>query len=116
MTKSSHILICHGTACVSSESREVYKALEKAIDEAGLADQVRILHTGCFGFCARGPIILIHPGGVMYCEVSVGDVKEIVEEHIKRETLLSACCTGIRKLKRKRPVLMPSTSSGTRPE
>ncbi|GAB4262779.1 NADH-quinone oxidoreductase subunit NuoF [Thermincola ferriacetica] len=88
MTKSSHILICQGTACVSSESREVYKALEKAIDEAGLADQVRIVHTGCFGFCARGPIILIHPGGVMYCEVSVGDVKEIVEEHIKKGNII----------------------------
>ncbi len=82
-SRSSHILICRGTACVSSESRGVQQALEQELHDAGLGEQVRVVHTGCFGFCARGPVMLIHPGGTLYCEVSRDDVKEIIEEHIK---------------------------------
>lgn len=80
--KNSHILICRGTACISSESVEVQDALEKELEAAGLKDKVRVVHTGCFGFCARGPVTVIYPEGILYCEVRVEDTKEIVERHI----------------------------------
>ncbi len=82
MTHSSHILICRGTACVSTESQEVQNELEKQVRERGLSEQVRVVHTGCFGFCARGPVMVILPRGTMYCEVRVEDVGEIIERHI----------------------------------
>ena len=82
MSHSSHILICRGTACVSAESREVQTELGKQLKQRGLQEQVRVVHTGCFGFCARGPVMVILPQGTMYCEVRVEDVGEIIEKHI----------------------------------
>jgi len=82
VAQSSHILICRGTACVSSESREVQNELETQIKRRGLEDQVRVVHTGCFGFCARGPVMVVLPQGTLYCEVRVEDAGEIVERHI----------------------------------
>ncbi len=82
MAQSSHILICRGTACVSSESREVQKELEEQLEKRGLQDRVRVVHTGCFGFCARGPVMVVLPQGTLYCEVRVEDVGEIIERHI----------------------------------
>ncbi|MBU7008735.1 NADH-quinone oxidoreductase subunit NuoF [Phosphitispora fastidiosa] len=82
MSHSSHILICRGTACVSAESREVQTEFEKQLKQMGLLEQVRVVHTGCFGFCARGPVMVILPQGTMYCEVRVEDVGEIIEKHI----------------------------------
>ena len=85
---SYHILVCRGTACVSAESRELQEALEREIKKSGLEEIVRIVHTGCFGFCARGPVMLIHPGGTLYCEVNAGDVNEIIEQHIKKGQII----------------------------
>lgn len=82
MTNSSHILICRGTACVSSESQEVQQELENQLNRRGLADKVRVVHTGCFGFCARGPVMVILPQGTLYCEVRVEDIGEIIERHL----------------------------------
>ncbi len=82
MSHSSHILICRGTACVSAESREVQTEFGKQLKQRGLQEQVRVVHTGCFGFCARGPVMVILPQGTMYCEVRVEDVREIIEKHI----------------------------------
>lgn len=82
MAQSSHILICRGTACVSSESMEVQKELEDQIKSCGLEEQVRVVHTGCFGFCARGPVMVVLPQGTLYCEVRVEDVGEIIESHV----------------------------------
>jgi len=79
---SSHILICRGTACISSESREVQAEMEKQLKDRGMEDRVRVVHTGCFGFCARGPVMVVLPKGTMYCEVRVEDVEEIIERHI----------------------------------
>jgi len=79
---SSHVLICRGTACISSESREVQAELEKQIKDRGIEEQVRVVHTGCFGFCARGPVMVVLPKGTLYCEVRVEDVGEIIERHI----------------------------------
>ncbi len=82
MAHSSHILICRGTACISSESREVQAEMEKQLKDRGMEDRVRVVHTGCFGFCARGPVMVVLPKGTMYCEVRVEDVEEIIERHI----------------------------------
>lgn len=82
MAQSSHILICRGTACISSESREVQAELEKQLEKRGLRGQVRVVHTGCFGFCAKGPVMVVLPQGTLYCEVRVDDVGEIIDKHI----------------------------------
>ena len=78
----SHVLICGGTGCTSSGSVTLQAAFNKNIEEFGLAEEVKLVQTGCFGLCALGPIVIIYPDGTFYSRVTVDDVKEIVEEHL----------------------------------
>ena len=78
----SHILVCGGTGCVSSGCKEVQEALKDELKEKDLQDEVKIVETGCHGFCEKGPIMVMYPEGVFYCEVTPEDMEELVEEHI----------------------------------
>ena len=77
-----HILCCGGTGCTSSGSELIIKEMEKQLVEYGLDKEFKIIKTGCFGLCALGPIIVVYPEGAFYSRVEVGDIKEIVEEHL----------------------------------
>ena len=78
----AHILICGGTGCTSSGSLKLQKEFNKNIESFGLAEEVKLIQTGCFGLCALGPIVIVYPDGTFYSRVTVDDVKEIVEEHL----------------------------------
>lgn len=78
----SHVLVCGGTGCTSANSPAIIEALEAQIAEKGLADEVKVVQTGCHGLCALGPIMIVYPEGCFYSEVKVEDVPEIVEEHL----------------------------------
>ena len=79
--KEKHILVCGGTGCTSSHSGEIISKLENCLKEKNI-DNVRVIRTGCFGLCARGPIIVVRPEDTFYAMASVDDVEEIVEKHI----------------------------------
>ena len=78
----SHVLICGGTGCTSSGSVKIQAAFEKELEANGLSEEVKIVQTGCFGLCALGPVVIIHPEGTFYSRVEEKDVKEIVSEHL----------------------------------
>ena len=78
----SHVLICGGTGCTSSGSTEIRERLETELKAKGLEDEIKIVHTGCFGLCAHGPVMIVYPEGTFYSRVSADDVPEIVEEHL----------------------------------
>ena len=78
----SHVMICGGTGCTASGSKTLQNTLQKALEEKGLQDEIRIVETGCFGLCALGPIMIIYPEGVFYSNVQESDIPEIVEEHL----------------------------------
>jgi len=76
------IALCMGTSCISTASALVCKALEEEITKCGLEKKVNIVRTGCNGFCAVGPIMVMYPGGILYHGMKPDDVPEIVSEHI----------------------------------
>ena len=78
----SHVLVCGGTGCTSSHSAEIIAEFEKEIAEKGLADEIKVIRTGCFGLCALGPIVVVYPEGAFYSQIKVEDVPEIVDEHL----------------------------------
>ncbi|AHW58919.1 NAD(P)-dependent iron-only hydrogenase diaphorase component flavoprotein [Draconibacterium orientale] len=83
-----HLLICGGTGCKASESDEIKKRLNQLIHDLGLADEVQVVLTGCFGFCEKGPIVKVLPDNTFYVQVTPNDVVEIVEEHIVKGRLV----------------------------
>jgi len=77
----SHILLCGGTGCRASGSLAVKKALTEELAKKNLSDEMKIVETGCQGFCAMGPIMVVYPDGIIYMLVQPDDVPELVEEH-----------------------------------
>jgi len=102
------VMLCMGTSCISSGAKEIKSALEEEIQKNNLQEKVKIhsdscpgksgknaksgkndatrekvkiVETGCNGFCAAGPIMVIYPGGYFYQKVKVEDVKDIVSQH-----------------------------------
>ncbi|MBP3463095.1 MAG: NADH-quinone oxidoreductase subunit NuoF [Clostridia bacterium] len=82
-TREKHILICHGTGCTSSKSPEILKRFREIIKEKNI-ENVRVIQTGCFGLCAKGPIVIIRPEDTFYANCKVEDCEEIIEKHIQK--------------------------------
>ncbi len=78
----SHVLVCGGTGCTSSDSPKILNEFEKQIQEKGLENEIKVVRTGCFGLCALGPVVIVYPEGAFYSRVAIEDVAEIVEEHL----------------------------------
>ncbi len=78
-----HILVCGGTGCTSSHSGKIIEKLNEQIKEKNI-ENVRVVRTGCFGLCARGPIMVIRPEDTFYAMATEDDVEEIIDKHIIR--------------------------------
>ena len=81
-TREKHILVCHGTGCTSSKSPEILKRFREILKEKNI-ENVRVIQTGCFGLCAKGPIVIIRPEDTFYAMVKSEDCEEIIEKHIR---------------------------------
>ena len=82
MLERAHILVCGGTGCTSGNSKQIAAEFERCLKENNLDKEVKLIMTGCFGLCARGPIVVVYPEGSFYQHVQPSDVAEIVSEHI----------------------------------
>ena len=80
-TREKHILVCHGTGCTSSKSPKIIENFRKILEEKGIKN-VRVIQTGCFGLCAKGPIVIIRPEDTFYAMVKPEDCEEIINTHI----------------------------------
>lgn len=96
-TREKHILVCHGTGCTSSKSPEILENFRKILKKKNI-DNVRVIKTGCFGLCAKGPIVIIRPEDTFYAMVKPEDCEEIIQTHIiegnKVERLLAKDIDG----------------------
>ena len=77
-----HIVVCGGTGCLSSESKEILDELNRMIKDHNLEDKVEANIVGCFGFCSQGPFVKIYPEDTLYHAVKVSDVAKIFDEDI----------------------------------
>ena len=78
----AHVMICGGTGCTSSGSNKIIDAFNENIKANGLEEEIKVVQTGCFGLCALGPVVIVHPDGTFYSRVEESDVAEIVSEHL----------------------------------
>ena len=79
--REKHILVCHGTGCTSSKSPQILEIFRRILKEKNI-DNVRVIMTGCFGLCAKGPIVIIRPEDTFYAMVTPEDCEEIIQTHI----------------------------------
>jgi NADH-quinone oxidoreductase subunit F/NAD(P)H dehydrogenase (quinone)/NADP-reducing hydrogenase subunit HndC len=77
----AQLMLCGGTGCHSFGSLKFQEALQKELEQQGLAEEVKIIETGCNGFCAVGPVMLVQPDGIFYQKLRPAHVPHLVEEH-----------------------------------
>ncbi len=82
MAFQHYILVCGGTGCESNKADAIFKKLLHEVEQHNVKDTVQVVKTGCFGFCAKGPIVKVLPDESFYVEVSPEDTREIIAEHI----------------------------------
>jgi len=68
------------TGCRAYGAEEIRDAFREEIKRNGLQDKVEIRETGCHGFCARAPVIVIDPQGIFYQQITADDVADIVDK------------------------------------
>ncbi len=78
----TNVLCCAGTGCTASQSAKIYDNFIEEIQKFGLQDEVKVVKTGCFGLCQKGPIVAVYPDKVFYSHVKPEDVERIVSEHL----------------------------------
>lgn len=88
MAVKNYILVCGGTACESAGGGDIYKSLLSEAEAQGVAEDVQIVKTGCFGFCEKGPIVKVLPEQAFYVEVKPEDSKEIIAETIVKGRII----------------------------
>jgi NADH-quinone oxidoreductase subunit F len=76
-----HLMLCAGTGCVSNRSFKIREALEQQLREHDLEAEIGVVMTGCNGFCAQGPVMVVQPGEIFYQLMTEQAVPHLVEEH-----------------------------------
>lgn len=81
MAYRTYLMVCAGTGCVANHSMNIKEKLEQEIRKRGLQDEVDVVTTGCNGFCAVGPLMVVQPDGIFYQLLKETDIPYLVEEH-----------------------------------
>jgi len=86
----ANALVCGGTGCGASGATRTFEALKAEIGRRGLEDEVRVILTGCRGFCEMGPVMIIYPEGLFYCRVQEEDIPHLVDETFVKGRVVEA--------------------------
>jgi bidirectional [NiFe] hydrogenase diaphorase subunit len=69
---------CLAAGCMSSQGQGVKDALDKAVKDAGLENDVEVRGVGCLKLCCEGPLVIVDPEGVLFQKVKPEDTAAIV--------------------------------------
>ncbi len=76
-----NLMLCCGTGCVSMGAFQIKDQIEKELVKRKLDKEIRVIPTGCNGFCERGPILVVQPDGIFYGGLNKENIPHLVEEH-----------------------------------
>lgn len=106
MKYTKHIFICTNQrpegsriCCGEQNGLALVAAFKKAIKDEGLHVEIRAQRTGCLETCELGPALVVYPEGVFYGKVSLDDVPEIVESHLKNNQVVERLKMDLELLK-----------------
>ena len=70
---------CMSAGCMSSRSAELRTALEKAVTERQMGDQIEVRRVGCMGLCGSGPLVSVEPDNLLYEHVTPENAGSIID-------------------------------------
>lgn len=78
-----HVFVCTGgKTCTSQDSAATFTLLKEGLRAAGVAQRVRVNHSGCMGQCGHGPMVVVYPEDVWYHGVDMVAAQRILDEHL----------------------------------
>ncbi len=94
MPYKTHAIMCCGKSC--GENLPLLNYMKQQVIKAGLIvgdpNAVRVNRAGCLGVCAEGPIMVVYPEGVWYCNLNEAAIDRIIEEHFKASNIVDEFC------------------------
>ncbi len=106
LSSYDHIIqLCSGAGCVSSGSKSLKDLLYDELLHKSLHDKVKINLTGCMGMCDIGPMMVILPEGVLYCNLKPEKIKAIVRKHLIEKQIAEEYCYYDDKTKKAIPYI-----------
>ncbi|HIK04292.1 MAG TPA: (2Fe-2S) ferredoxin domain-containing protein [Trichormus sp. M33_DOE_039] len=79
------ILMCQKSDCMKRGGNGLCQALEAALSDRGLEDQVTIKGTGCMKNCKAGPN-LVMPDKTRYSSIRADQVPLLIDKHFSRHS------------------------------
>jgi (2Fe-2S) ferredoxin len=79
---TERIFVCDNVDCRMRGSLDVLERLQTDIEEEGL--DIEVCPYTCFSGCQIGANVALLPDRVWYAGVTVDDVEEIIERHLKQ--------------------------------
>jgi (2Fe-2S) ferredoxin len=67
-------------SCSAQGAAPLWERLSGQLQTKELTDTAMV-GTGCIGFCAAGPLMVVYPAGVWYQPRTAADIDEIVQSH-----------------------------------
>lgn len=82
MAIRTQIVVCGGTGCMSSHSKEIKEQFDKVLKDLELDKEIEVFQSGCFGLCEKGPVVVVFPDETFYGHMTVNDVEPLFKEHL----------------------------------
>jgi NADH-quinone oxidoreductase subunit F len=82
------LMVCTGTGCVSAKGFTIRDSLQTLLKNRNLHKDYLVVGTGCNGFCAVGPIVVVQPEGIFYQKVTEKNLDEIVDNHLQKGNIV----------------------------
>ena len=85
-----HVFVCtnrrlpgHPKGCCAEKGSDAVRdEFKRLLHDCGVKGKVRANAAGCLDQCARGVTVVVYPEQVWYAGVTVGDVDEIIKQHL----------------------------------
>lgn len=82
------VLVCSGEECAKSQKLGLYNIFKTEIRKNNLEYEVELIKTKCLGLCDLGPVVIVYPGDIVYCNIKKDDVPEIVRQHFLKDKVV----------------------------
>lgn len=99
-TGDTKIVVGMATCGIAAGARPVLAAFVEGIANAGLAEKVVVMQTGCLGDCANEPMVEVFQNGkekVTYCKMTPEKALKVIEQHIRGGEVVAEYTVGAAK-------------------
>jgi NADP-reducing hydrogenase subunit HndC len=94
----SMVLVSGDVISLERGAEQVFQALQTAVQDFGLSDEVSVMMIGDVGRHDALPMIIVYPEAVVYGPVRPEDVRYLVEEHLYKGRIATDLLAPVREL------------------